>query len=272
MPELFDLASVTIGADPELFVGKRGLIVSGHALPLGDKKVPRKTENGAVQCDGMAVEVNVKPAKDKFAFLKSCSLVIQDLEKLIKTADPEMYLVCQPSVKFSQKYMDGIPETAKELGCDPDWDAYELKPNERPNGNTTLRTTGGHIHIGWGSGFNPDSLEHIGLCAEVAKQLDYLVGIPSVEWDRDNERRSLYGRAGAFRPKKYGMEYRTLSPVWLLSIAHSTCVFNGTMKALRLLNEGKALDEEYEGLAREIINKNKYNWRATYPELEKDMA
>jgi hypothetical protein len=34
-------------------------------------------------------------------------------------------------------------------------------------------------------------------------------------WDKDTERRKLYGKPGAFRPKPYGCEYRVLSNAWV---------------------------------------------------------
>jgi hypothetical protein len=34
-------------------------------------------------------------------------------------------------------------------------------------------------------------------------------------WDKDKERRKLYGKPGAFRPKPYGCEYRVLSNAWV---------------------------------------------------------
>lgn len=272
MASLFDMARVTIGADPELFVAKRGVAMSGHDLPLGTKDNPKKTMFGHVQRDGMAVEVNVLPSHSKISFITNCAEVLNDLEKIIKATDREMYLMCEPKVRFDPEYMKTVPEDAKELGCNPDWNAYEMQENPRPDADSNLRTAGGHIHIGWGSGFNCSALEHIGLCAEVAKQLDYYIGVPSLEWDKDTERRSLYGQAGAFRPKPYGMEYRVLSPMWLLSVPHTGLVFDRALKALSSLNHGRILDEEFDGLAREIINKNEYNWRGGNPELEKALA
>jgi len=46
---------------------------------------------------------------------------------------------------------------------------------------------------------------------------DYLLGVWSVLHDTDMRRRELYGAAGAYRPKKYGVEYRTMSNFWLRS-------------------------------------------------------
>jgi len=269
---MFDLSNITVGADPEIFVGKRNEIISGHALPFGTKEKPRPTKHGSVQVDGLALEVNVKPSKGKFEFIRNCSNVIADLEKLVKEADDEMYLIVKPTAYFTKKYLDSLPESAKELGCNPDWNAYTMAENPRPDASGDFRTAGGHVHLGWGDGFNPNSLEHIAKCAVVAQQLDYTIGVMSVEFDKDKTRRELYGKAGSFRPKPYGMEYRTLSPVWLLSTQHISLVHAGCIKALRLLNEDRILDSEFQGLARSIIDEGVSEWRQIHPELEKAIA
>lgn len=268
----FNLAGITIGADPELFLGKGNDIISAHTLPFGTKDKPRPTASGSVQVDGLALEVNVRPARSLMEFVVNCGGVINDLERLIKETDREMYLVCQPTARFTPQYLESLPDSAKELGCNPDWDAYDLRENERPDGGGSFRTTGGHIHVGWGNGFNPESLEHIGLCAEVAKQMDYTVGLYSLDFDTDKTRREMYGKAGSFRPKPYGMEYRTLSPMWLKETRHTSMVYQGSIKALRMLNEGKVLDEDFEGLARSVINSSNRDWRLEFPELEKAIA
>lgn len=269
---MFDLANVTIGADPEFFVGKRNEVLSAHTIHLGSKEHPTATPNGHIQNDGMAVEVNVKPSKSKFEFIANCGLVLQDLEKKIKEVDPEMYLICNSTAHFTPQYLETVPESAKELGCSPDWNAYDMAENPRPDGKVDFRTAGGHIHIGFGSDFSCTALEHIGRCAEISKQLDYTVGLYCLDFDRDRKRAELYGKAGSFRPKSYGVEYRTLSPLWLAETHRTAMVYTGTIKALRLLNEGRVLDEEFEGLAREIIDKGEFEWRKMYPDLEKAIA
>jgi hypothetical protein len=50
--------------------------------------------------------------------------------------------------------------------------------------------------------------------------LDLFVGIPSIFMDHDPtsaRRRKVYGQAGRYRPKEYGMEYRSLGNFWLAS-------------------------------------------------------
>jgi hypothetical protein len=269
---MFDLANVTIGADPEIFVGKRNEIVSGHHLPFGTKDKPRATANGSVQVDGLALEVNVKPSRTKFEFVQNCSSVIKDLERLVKEADNEMYLIVTPTARFTPQYLESLPESAKELGCNPDWNAYTLSENPRPDATGSFRTAGGHVHIGWGSGFNTNSLEHIAQCAMVAQQLDYTIGLFGIEIDHDVTRRELYGKAGSFRPKPYGMEYRTLSPMWLCNIKHISAVHAGCIKALRLLNEDKILDATFQGAAQSLIDSGEHKWRELYPEIEKAIA
>jgi hypothetical protein len=52
-------------------------------------------------------------------------------------------------------------------------------------------------------------------------------------YDNDVERRELYGKAGAYRPKPYGCEYRVLSNRWLTSSTLIGWVFRNTALALQ---------------------------------------
>lgn len=87
----------------------------------------------------------------------------------------------------------------------PDYNVYTEKKNKKPNAkNQNLRSAGFHIHVGYDHPAVPESLR-------IVKLLDIFLGIPSVIIDPDKKRRELYGKAGAFRLTKYGVEYRTLS-------------------------------------------------------------
>jgi len=200
-----------IGADPEFFVAKKGKPVSAHGLVPGDKKNPLPVKKGAVQVDGMALEFNIDPATNFEEFDTNLDTVLEALLEMV----PGYEMYNSPVAHFGRKYIEAQPEAAKILGCEPDFNAYTKEPNPTPNVETPFRTASGHIHIGWTKGVDPYDPGHFDACCTLTKMLDMKLGVPSLVWDRDRERRQLYGKAGCFRPKSYGMEYRVLSNAWL---------------------------------------------------------
>ena len=87
----------------------------------------------------------------------------------------------------------------------------------------------------------------------LAKQLDFYNGLYGVITDEDDERKLLYGRAGAFRPKPYGIEYRVLSNFWLEKNVYMRRVFNGCKWAIKSLEGG--VDNQLKDV-QDIINNN----------------
>jgi hypothetical protein len=118
-----------------------------------------------------------------------------------------------------------LPDEAKILGCDPDYNAYTGELNPTPDGTRTFRTAAGHVHVGWGADIPTDNPEHLEICRNFVKQLDTTVGMLMCIIDRDPQRRELYGKAGAFRPKSYGVEYRTPSNIWLKNVQFRRAIF-----------------------------------------------
>lgn len=207
-----------IGCDPEVFVKekKTGKLVTAHGLVKGTKHEPFKVPNGAYQVDGMALEFNIDPvvSTDFNAFNNNIISVM----KTMKEAVPDHRFVIEPSVQFDPEYYENaVPNDAKELGCEPDWNAYTGKKNPRPDGSSGLRSAAGHIHVGWGSDIPVGNEQHISICRDFVKQLDCYVGLGMLFIDADKRRRELYGKAGAYRVKPYGVEYRTPSNAWLTS-------------------------------------------------------
>ncbi len=98
---------------------------------------------------------------------------------------------------------------------------------------------------------------HFTSCCQLVKQLDYFLGIPSLLLDKDEERRHLYGKAGAFRPKPYGVEYRVLSNFWLKSPELMRWVYNTTHLAISELMKGNELARHYPQEAKMCINNPK---------------
>lgn len=230
-----------IGADPELFVKKDGKFVSGYGLIRGDKENPFPVKNGAVQVDGMALEFNIDPAANKKEFVYNIQSVMDQLKAMV----PEYNVVAKPTARFTEKYMKAQPKKALELGCDPDYNAWqEGAVNERPDQDLPMRTGAGHIHIGWTQVDDPCNPYHIADCIEIVKQLDYYLGLASLFLDKDKGRREMYGKAGAFRPKPYGVEYRVLSNFWLKTPELVSWVYDTTIRALNDLLEGNSADKK----------------------------
>src|SRR5688500_4590150 len=143
--------TITIGADPEIFVLDKTLVkvVSAHGLIDGDKRHPVRVEKGALQIDGMALEFNIDPAETLEDFLTNISYVTQALADKVRERNPNLEFVIQPVAHFTQDYLDTVPEDAKRLGCEPDFNAYTGQMNKPPDGKSLMRAASGHVHVGW---------------------------------------------------------------------------------------------------------------------------
>lgn len=243
------MQKILVGCDPEVFVRQNGVFRSAHGLIKGDKKNPQKVNRGAVQVDGMALEFNIDPAASEDEFCVN----VQDVYNTMKLMVPDYEVVAVPVADFPLEYLQSQPAEALELGCDPDFNAWESRENKRPDGNRPMRTASGHVHIGWTDGESVLDKDHIERCEKVAKQMDFYLGLPSLVYDNDTRRRSMYGKAGAYRPKPYGVEYRTLSNAWLNSDTLIRWVFRNTKRGVERIIGGDDLSEKY-GDIQEIIN------------------
>ena len=243
-----------IGTDPELFVSKDGKLVSGHDLIKGDKADPFKVKYGAVQVDGTALEFNIDPASSEQEWMRNIDTVMTILAEMI----PGYKLETIPVAEFGFEYLRSLPETATELGCSPDYDAYLVATNPRPNGELPFRSAAGHIHFGipeTGGEAPVEDSDYIGWLATKVRELDFYLALPSLFYDADTKRRELYGKAGAFRPKRYGMEYRTLSNQWLGSDDLKRWAYRASQYAMEQIDRGVSLFDKY-GDIQAVVNKS----------------
>lgn len=251
---------ILIGADPEVFAIHKdtGAFISGHDLIPGNKQEPHRVKDGAVQVDGTALEFNVDPTNDAAVFSKRVRSVFSQLDKMARATNPEIQLVANPVADFEPQYFDLLPEEPKQLGCNPDFNAWSRGVNPMPEGDRPFRTGSGHIHIGFTQDADINDEFHFNKCVRLVRQLDYYLGAPSLWWDRDNRRRELYGKAGAFRPKPYGVEYRVLSNKWVTNNYLTKWIFNQANLAVAHLIEGKAAEDYFGTLAQKVINEDLY--------------
>lgn len=252
---------ILIGCDPELFLRNpnSGTYFSAHDMIPGTKEEPHKVPNGMVQVDGTALEFGIDPAATEDEFVNRINSVKGTLREMV---DPGYEIVAHPVATFEPAYFKQLPPWAVELGCTPDYNAWTGDVNPQPNQRSTFRTGSGHIHIGWTDKADLYDQDHIEQCRAVARQMDYYLGIYSVLWDNDTKRRELYGKAGAYRIKPYGVEYRTLSNRWTDSEILMRWVYRAALKGTTdLLFNGKDATNDYGNVAVDIINHSDETWQ-----------
>ena len=241
---------ILVGADPEVFVKQNNLFKSAHNLIQGDKSNPFPVPYGAVQVDGLALEFNINPAGHDEEFLFN----IQSVYSALRAMVPDYEVIATPVADFTEEYFKTLPAESLILGCDPDFNAWENgAENRKPNANLPMRTAAGHVHVGWTTVEDKNDPQHRSDCCAVIKQLDYFLGLPSLLFDDNVRRRGMYGKAGAHRPKVYGVEYRVLSNAWLNSADLIKWVFNNTKLAMEVLIGGCSFADEH-GDIQDIIN------------------
>lgn len=226
-----------IGADPEVFVKAKNRMVTAYNFVPGDKKKPLKVDRGAIQVDGVALEFNIDPVDNEDEFLFNIKNVMGILDTEMKTRNGrDNEFAITPFAKFSKDVWTNTPDTAKVLGCDPDYSAETGLVNPNPGdalANQPIRTASGHIHIGWTKVDNPLDVSHFEDCKTVAKFF-HDSGIFSAKTPAEHARLKYYGMNGSFRPKPYGVELRAPSNIWLNSEASIQDMFRNVK---RVFNE-----------------------------------
>lgn len=242
-----------LGCDPEIFlVDAAGALISAIDKIGGTKDFPRPLPIGegfAVQEDNVALEFNIPPARDSKQFVTNINKVKEFLSAEIKTHG--LAFSHLSSGRFSADQL--VDHRALEFGCEPDFNAWTKRRNPRPKANDpSLRSCGGHIHVG--ERFESDKNKY-----QFIKFMDLAIGVPSILMDNGEERKKLYGKAGACRLKPYGVEYRTPSNFWVFDDSLIEWVWENTQLALHMFKEGKVdIDHEREQIVHAINENNKH--------------
>jgi len=217
----------TFGADPEILFADLATHThrSVQGLMPGTKSQPHIVSRGCIQADNVAGEFNIEPTITGKAFADNIQHVMFGLTTLLGGAG--LYATEDSIAAYSDTDLQH-PAT-RESGCDPDWNAYTLRMNMPPDYTTTnLRSAGGHIHVGYELG--------VGDIPAFIKALDLFVSVPMMVHD-DPARRQLYGKAGAFRVKPYGVEYRTPSNFWVFKRERCEWVIEQVRHALAVFHK-----------------------------------
>lgn len=237
-----------IGADPEIFVGDNNGVRSIIDKIGGTKEYPLPLPIGegfAVQEDNVALEFNVPVSHSKRAFIRNITKATRFLEQAMIDRHG-LHFVKQSAVSFP---MEELSDPRSFIfGCDPDFNAWTLAPNPRPTAeDKTLRSCGGHIHVGC---LDVDPVLGVRAC-------DLFLGVPSTLMDTGEKRKQLYGKRGAYRKKPYGFEYRVLSNFWVFDPKLIGWAYDNTKRALESVTAGLSVSDEDEAILDAIDNNNK---------------
>jgi len=210
-----------LGCDPEVFLqNNAGKPISSIGYIKADKwnpmQIPDMPQGFTLQEDNVSLEYGIPPAASAQEFIGSINAVME------KSLD---YL---PELSFSKLSCIIFPEDQMQhplahiFGCEPDYDAWEEKENKKPQPpHAFMRSAGGHVHIET----DQDPIN-------VIRKVDLFLGVPSVLMDSGEDRKKLYGKAGAHRVKSYGPEYRVLSNFWIFEPRLIQWVWDNVERAL----------------------------------------
>lgn len=209
-----------LGADPEVFLcDSAGRHISSIGLIGGDKWNPVQCKGlrkgFTLQEDNVSLEFGIPPAASADEFVKNIELVMKQGKNKTGLLFSKLSAVIFPADQMKHP-------NAFVFGCEPDFNAWTREENTKPMPpNEFMRSAGGHVHVET----DKDPVA-------VVQAMDLFLGVPSVLMDEGEERRKMYGKAGAFRPKPYGCEYRTLSNFWIFDEKLIRWVWKATAAAL----------------------------------------
>jgi hypothetical protein len=256
--------NIKLGTDPEIFIENETEIVSAVGLIPGTKSEPHpiSDKGHCIQTDNIAFEFNIPACDNADDYVENINYVKEYLDVIAKAH----------GFKLSTKASDEInpihlqSEQAQVFGCEPDFNVYLEDMNPSPNSNTNLRCVGGHVHIGYD---NPNQSQSV----NIVKMFDIFVTLPSLLIDNDERRRELYGKAGSFRFKDFGVECRQLSNFWIHDDTLIKWVFNQTIKAVSCVLENKHtyyLDKYSTQVVQAIDNNDKKLAKLLLTQIKKD--
>jgi hypothetical protein len=206
------MAKFTCGTDPEFMLMTRdGKYKSAIGIVVGSKHNKYKIGDFCFYYDNVMAECTVPPSRSKSEFVYTIRKALRTYSDLVSPHK----IVIQASQEYPKSELQH--EDAMAIGCERENCAYQLIQPEPPEDafrSGSLRSAGGHIHLGAEIAQDPYG------ALFTVRMLDLFLGIPSIWLDKDEtskRRKELYGLSGRFRMPPHGVEYRASGNFWLAS-------------------------------------------------------
>lgn len=192
---------VTFGSDPELFViDKSAEVIPSPAVITHNSNI--------VKPDGFQIELNPSTSTCRQSASSYIEIALNEARDMAVRSGYDLSFKVGHII--SESVWKQVGSTLKRFGCNPTLNVHE-KSFKRVTGlREKFRAGGGHIHLGI-----VIAKENV---TKLVTLMDIIAGNTCVLIDRDPDnarRRTNYGRAGEYRLKSYGLEYRVLSNFWL---------------------------------------------------------
>jgi len=211
----------SLGVEVELAVFMKDVPVVCSFVPF-TKEEPLEFKKHLFSKDASMLELAVAPATEPGEF---DNLMNEAMVKALTLIPDGAELRAIPCVEYTADEL-AKDAYASEMGCAPSQTIYDTTPV--PDAYPDNKRYGGtHINL---------AMNDEGDVQEMVLKLDYALGLTSVVYHEDGmhdemkDRRRVYGRAGEFRVKPFGFEYRTLPNCANLSGAALWRDINNAMK------------------------------------------
>lgn len=244
-----------VGHDCEFFVIDRN---TGGIVPVcgklgGTKKRPLPVEGSRVgttyQEDGVACEIGMTPTS-VHDFLSAASESFYDMNNVLNNKG--LQVAGGVANNFDIEQLRLHPQ-ALIIGCSPDFDAHE-RGMKRTGINIeamgTCRFTGGHLHFSCPLKDRERLTNDTPIWA-VVQMMDALALMFSSRYsfEYQGDRYQFYGLPGLYRPKPYGLEYRTPTNYWLWESARD----GGNRDATDFINNCAAVVQACSELSGDVV-------------------
>lgn len=238
--------SGNIGYDVEFFLQGRSGYIPAERIMSGTKGRAGAIAQGVVgHPDNIMAEIASAAPFDHDQF---ASRIKHDLRKFRQHVAPVAVCVV-PGITVTNEFLSSS-KLAGEVGCDIDFQDGEPRDAIDTSVLGNSRYAGGHLHFDTDLDIPPD------YCASVC---DVMLAVTAIaRGEKQGGRRGVYGLPGLYRPKPYGLEYRTMSNYWVTLVENDDPYFAHAVQRtadafLTLKDDILMLPQRYGDYAKEII-------------------